>query len=208
MKTRHIIIFILLLAIASGIYAASLSNQFVYDDRYTVAENTYIKDIKFLPLLFKTTLMHFQYGKSGQDMFYRPIQGITYMLDYLLWGLDTTGYHITNILWHSIVAFLVYLLTMLLFQRSVMSMLAAVLFIIHPIHTEAVMYISGRADSLVSAFILIYLIYFLKDIGRARKTTVFSGEFLFAQCALFAAFLSKEIALISLPLLLLVFYVY
>jgi tetratricopeptide (TPR) repeat protein len=203
---RLVKIFALLFIIASVVYASSLQNQFIYDDRYLVVDNLFIRNVSDLPMLFKTGVYHFDYTTEGEGSFYRPVVSISYMIDYFLWGLEPFGYHLTNIILHAITALFVYLLIHSIFKNIMLSITTSVLFLVHPIHTEAVAYISGRADMLAATFILIYLISFIFDINKRENAFPLSKEYVFANISLFLALLSKEISLIALPLLLFIFY--
>ena len=81
-----------------------------------------------------------------QTFYYRPLQSLSYRLDYSLWGLYPDGYHVLNIAFHVGTAVLVFMLVRRFSQSNPLGLACGALFAVHPIHTQAITYISGRAD--------------------------------------------------------------
>jgi len=150
-----------IIALGIIIYANSLDGQFIWDDVHLIKNNTHIKDWRYLPDLFKEDIGA---GSAHPYNFYRPFLMSTLMLDYSLWGLDVRGYHLTTILIHIMAGLAIYWFVSILFHSDIVSLFASLLFISHPIHTEDVAYITGRADSLVFFFILISLIFYVRYV--------------------------------------------
>lgn len=160
----------------------ALSGQLIWDDDYLVNSNPFIKS----PLLILETFRHSLFPDSS-SAHYRPVQNISYCIDYFFWKGDPLGYHISNLFWHVGSAVLLYFLVSRLlanlaargtaidlnaenrFRKSVLSaaaFLIALLWVVHPVHSAAVDYISGRADSLACFFACgAWLLYL-----RARHT--------------------------------------
>ena len=181
-KTYNIFPIILIAVLGFLIYANSVEGKFIWDDRYLIKENIYIKNPADLPkLLTKNIGM----GAGLKSASYRPLQMLTYAANYRLHGLDTRGYHFTNILFHILAALALYYFLSAIFNNRNLSLIAALLFVSHPIHTEAVSYISGRADPMALFFMLL----------------AFTGPIFFYVLALF----SRESALIF-PFLLFLYY--
>ncbi len=124
-------------------------------------------------------------------IFYRPMQVFSYMLDFSWWGLNPDGYHLTNIVWHLLAASLVYFAAFEILKDKTASFLTALLFALHPVHTEAVAYISGRADSLALVFLLAAFLGYLKSLESRRIGIQIASIAFFLM-----AILSKESALI------------
>jgi len=192
--SRKFLLISLALIIFTGIltYANSLQGQFLWDDESLVQYNPYIKNWSYLQKIFTSRL-----GSMAKEAgaFYRPVQTFTYLLDYSVWRLDVFGYHCVNMAWHILVALSIFCLIQVLFQKGKLSLLTALLFVTHPIHTEAVSYISGRADSLVSFFMILSYILYLKH--DQKRGVMFTGAMTMSYIL---ALLSKEISLV-LPLL-------
>lgn len=153
LKMQYFIFFIVLFLICMVTYFSSLSYDFVFDDNALVVENPIIKDFNYVGKIFTSGLFDVSYDNSKPN-YYRPLQLISVMLDYRIWKLNPFGYHLTNVLLHFLNAFLIFGLICLLFEDFFIAVFSSTLFCIHPINTSAVTYISGRADLLVSLFIL------------------------------------------------------
>jgi len=171
-------IFILILCIlCSTIYFNSLTNSFVYDDEGLIVNNPVIKYPKFLPLIFKKCL--YDYPGLGKDItfdkMYRPLQLLSYAIDYRIWKLNPFGFHLTNVLLHLFNSILIYYLFLIISNNTV-SKIASTLFLVHPIHTSVVTYIAGRADLLASSFMLLSLIGFLQFIHSQQENFAIHEE--------------------------------
>ncbi len=175
------------------VYCNSLNGQFIWDDEFLIKDNRYIKSLVYIKDIFT---QHIGAGAYVEHKFYRPLQLVSYLFDYSLWGENVVGYHLTNLLLHICVALAVYKLLGLIFSSSPLSFFTSLLFIIHPIHTEAVAYISGRADSLAALFTLLCFIFYIKQAGGHNAKT-----YILLLLSYIAALLSKEYTLIT-PLLL------
>lgn len=172
------------LAIAFLVYLSGLGNEFVFDDLLLVKENERIRTLENLPEILGFT------GKPA----YRPLRTASYALDYHLFGYDPRGYRLFNILYHSIAAFFVFLVTRALVGATLPAFLAAALFTVHPVQTESVTYIAGRRDILFGLFYLIGFHAFVMARRRGRPA------FLVLTVACYSlSFLAKEMA-ITLPL--------
>ncbi len=172
------------------VYANSLSNPFIWDDEALVRDNFLIKDWRYIGKLFTTDL----YYSASHSNFYRPLQSLSYMFDYSLWRLNPAGFHFTNIILHIAVAILAYILSVLLSENKILSLITALLFVVHPVHTEAITYIAGRADPLMGLFLLSSFILFIKYINAdsSNRRCLYLGSL---ACFLYSLF-CKEAALI------------
>jgi len=140
-------------------YFPALSGQFLWDDEFLVGSNPFFKSPIFFFEVFRHRL--FLDALSG---YYRPVQNWTYILDYLLWDQNTFGYHLANVFYHALSAFLIWRVLRIVIPRlwenlepvkvEGIALLTAALWVIHPIHNAAVAYVAGRADSLACIFAL------------------------------------------------------
>ena len=190
-KKTSICAFLLILAVCFIAYANSISNPFIWDDDALVVKNTSIRNVNFLPQLFNDDLYS---GSVAGSNFYRPLQSFTYMLDYHFGELNPAGYHITNILLQVAVGFLVFLLFFALINNTAVSLGGALLFSVSPLHTEAVSYISGRAEMLLGIFLISSLLFFIK-IQDQRKC-IRPLNLFFSHALFIFALLSKELAVV------------
>lgn len=131
---------------------------------------------------------------------YRPLAEASIGLDYVLWGTNAFGYHLVNLLWHVANTVVCYMLVRVLVPpRPVVALTAAVLFAIHPVHGDAIFWLSARSDLVCTFFYLASLALFVRGGGpeRRRSPTVLS-----LLCFLLAL-LAKEVAL-SLPFIIVI----
>jgi len=185
-ETKNIKWFVLLILVIAGffVYSNSFSNKLFWDDDDGITNNVYIKDFSYFPKYFSENLI----AGSGQiSNYWRPLTLLSFAIDYHLFGLNPAGYHVANLLWHILAAWLIYLLFYKLSQRHWLSFWPALIFLIHPLQTEAVTYVSGRADPLAAVFVLLSLLTYV--IYRQRKSKLFFGLSLLY---FLAALLSKE----------------
>lgn len=187
----------LIIILGLAVYANSLGGKFLWDDSNLIVNNVYIGNWSNLPKFLVNTI---GYGAGVKSNSYRPFQMFTYFFDYSCWKLNPFGYHITNVILHILAALALYWLINTLFGNSALSLFTAALFAVHPVNTEAVSYISGRADPLAAVFILLSFVFYVKQYVRDD----IKGCFLCVLSYLFALF-SKENSLI-LPLLLLLYH--
>ena len=133
---------------------------------------------------------------------------LTYFVDYTLWGLKPFGYHLTNVLIHSANVVLVYLFALVLFTDRKIAFLAALLFAVHPVQSEAVNAISFREDLLVVLFLLPSFLLYLKVIGHQSFVISHRREWLYFISLLLymLALFSKEMA-VTFPLLLILYHI-
>ncbi|MGE5280620.1 MAG: tetratricopeptide repeat protein [Deltaproteobacteria bacterium] len=175
-------------------YANVLKGAFVWDDEVLVAKDAYIRDFAHLKNIFSENILG---GVKRLSTFYRPLQILSYAVDFSVWKLDPFGYHLTNVLIHVAAAAALYFFLMALVVPRRASLWAALLFVVHPVHTEAVSYVSGRADPLAAVFVFLCLALYVRRRGAPGVLVVLCS---------FAALLSKEIALL-LPLMALLYHV-
>ena len=191
---------ILIAAVGLAAYYNSIPGKFVWDDKHLIKDNVYIKDRAHLPRIFSS---HIGAGSDVEYFSYRPLQMLTYMIEYSIWKLDVRGYHCTNIMLHILVAIAIYWLITLLFDDRILSLFVGLMYVCHPIHVSAVTYISGRADPMAFLFMILCFILYIKNLDR--KSTIL--------CALMAvsyacAILSRENSLMLPALILLYHYVF
>ncbi|MDX1922021.1 MAG: tetratricopeptide repeat protein [Alphaproteobacteria bacterium] len=172
-------------------YSNIFHNAFLLDDEFLIQKNRYLTSFGFLPFIFTSSSTS---GAAGIDSFYRPLQTVIYLITHQLAGLSAPAFHIPNLILHLFNTCLVVVLGLRLGMARLPVFIAAALWALHPMHTEAVTYMSATADTLYSFFCL---------CGLAIITQGITGRtMLLACCAFILALLSKETAL-AFPLLVL-----
>ena len=190
---QEILIPIALLGLAVLCYASIIPTYFLSDD---------------FDLIGKVVRRGMYYTWGG---FLRPGTVLSFVIDHSVWGLNPIGYHLTNILFHSIAGYCVFLIARRFFREVqftepvLFSFLSASLFIALPSHSEAVSWISGRTDVIATALALLSTVSFLSLFEKRSLLHMGMALVLFA-----AALLTKE-NVITLPLMwgaILVYYWY
>ncbi len=179
--------------IGFAVYANAIHGEFVYDDIDAIRDNPALEN----PLDLASLNRSLSADRGLKEYFFRPLVILTFAVDRFFWKSDVRGYHVTSILWHVLAALALYGLSAQLYRDRAVSFLTALFFVIHPVHTEAVAYISGRADPLFLFFLFLCFIHYVRiheDLGPPAVQTVLIGIFYGA------ALLCKEHALIFLAL--------
>lgn len=163
--------------------------DFLYDDEFFIVKNEHLKSFSSLPDIFTTSSTA---GSGFKDSFYRPVQFALYLVVQQVFGTEPWGFHLLNLTLHFLNAVLFLRMALLLRLSPLISLLVALLWCVHPIHTECVAYKSATADSLHTFFLLSGLVVMLPLLTRRRMIL---GWVLFA-----LAILSKENAVLGAPL--------
>ncbi|MBU0759979.1 MAG: tetratricopeptide repeat protein [Candidatus Omnitrophica bacterium] len=187
MKRAKLIHILILALMTVAVFAPSLSNNFTWDDKFLVVDNLYIKSWSYLPEIFTKQLYQGSYTHSG---FYRPLELVSFALDYAVWGLNPFGYHLTSLLFHVSNAILVYLILIALGSLCGLAFLAAALFAVSPPISGITYYISARSDLLMAFFLFLSFLLFIQY--RREKNAVI---YILSILAFTFSFLSKEMGL-------------
>lgn len=161
-RKERIVSIVLIAIVGFAVYANSLGGAFLWDDEKLVRNNLFIRNWSHLEEIFTDNI---KAGVGQSSNFYRPVQVFSYLVDYTFWELNVVGYHLTNVIFHVLTALAVYWLIDVLFHDHLLAFLTGLFFVVHPIHTEAVAYISGRADSQAALFMLLCLIFYVKSLN-------------------------------------------
>jgi protein O-mannosyl-transferase len=173
-------------------YSNTLRNGFVFDDRILIQRNPQLRAGEGMGQLFVSP---YWTGEGRTNRLYRPLTAFSFALNYRL-GDSPRGFHLVNLLLHGCVSVLVLLLVLRLFGHPGMASLAGALFALHPVQTESVAGLVGRAEILSALFVMAALLLD-RRITAHRSATCAASMLLF-----FLALLSKENAL-AYPALLL-----
>lgn len=184
------LIFLLLLTFSLLIYSSNINGQFVLDDPPNIISRTDIRQLSSIPKLL-TSPYTFNSPESGA---YRPFLMISIALDYAFFQTSTPGYHLTNITLHATAGFLLYLLAIKLTKKPKLALLASLLFLAHPLHTEAVNSIVNRSEILGAIFAFLALSFSLQKNKNWK-------DYLIINSSVLLALLSKESAIYLIPLI-------
>lgn len=186
-------------------FLPTLRNEFVnWDDPANLVDNPHYRGLGWPQLRWMFTTFHMGH--------YIPLTWVTLGVDYLLWGMNPRGYHLTNLLLHIATAVVFYFVTLRLLKLAVSgasdagtrlaSGFAALVFAIHPLRVESVAWATERRDALSGLFFLLTILAYLRACAvghagpaRTRWLAVSTGVF-------GLAVLSKAIV-VTLPVILL-----
>lgn len=190
---------VIIALVAFGVYANSLLNGFVFDDSYQVLQNPWIKDTSHLREIFTSGVWKF---RDTAGNYYRPVMHLINVLNYRIFGLHPWGFHLTNVILHTITSLLVFIIALGLFRETRThypfspAFVTAVLFATHPIHTEAVSWIAGLPDLSFSLFYLLAFLLYIRATSDGRVTSPL--KLTLSAVSFFLSALCKEPAL-TLP---------
>lgn len=210
-RIKAVYCYITIVLITFLVFYNSLSNEFVFDDESVIVNNVSIQDLSNIPKFFTASEgFHKVIGR-----YYRPVVSMSYSIDYSIWGLDPYGFHLTNLIIHIICCLLVFRILSVLFwrykYRNLFALISTLIFAVHPIHTEAVSWVSGRTDSLVTLFFLSSFLCYIeftkekvyrKDINSIHSIKRKSNNFLYLSLAFYILGLFTKEMIITLPVIL------
>lgn len=162
-----------------------------WDDNYLVTENPQIRSLtldNIISMFSSYSLNH-----------YHPLVILSYALEFKFFGLSAYHFHLTNILLHALNASLAVLLAYLLSKNALTALIVGVLFAVHPLRVESVVWVAERKDVLCTFFIFLSLIHYIYH--RDCKNVLY---FFFALVFFVFALLSKALAVV-VPLLFLLY---
>jgi len=137
--------YLLLALVLAAVFANGLWGGFLWDDQATVVDNVRTHGLSHVPELL---------GWGEGRFRYRVMRDLSYTIDYAVGGLNPAVYHFFNVLYHALTSFLVFALARRLTGSGAAALWAGLLFAVHPVHVDAVTYISGRRDVLSTLFYL------------------------------------------------------
>ncbi|MDD2733607.1 MAG: tetratricopeptide repeat protein [Desulfuromonadaceae bacterium] len=198
------------------VYLKALSCDFLnFDDHEFVLNNSYLKNFDWNLVEWAFTTIA---PISGSWI---PLSWLSYALDHLIWGLNPVGFHLTNILLHSVNAGLVVMIADRILRNRLSEfdpaldlkilypaalLLAGLLFGIHPLRVESVVWITERRGVLNGVFALLSILYYLhfaegvESGADGRKTKV---PYFLSLSFLLLSFMAKPISVV-IPALMLV----
>ena len=184
--------------IVVGLYVNSLGNRFVqWDDPGLIVRNTQIRSLEWSNIKEIFALR--------RASTYQPLRVLSYALDYHFWKLNPLGYHITNITLYLLTCIIIFFATGQLLKvlrergtpqsNTRVALFAALIFAVHPVHVEAVTWLSARKEVLVGFFFFASLYCYLRA-GRSSERRAHVGLYGLAFLCFVLACLSKPVAVV------------
>lgn len=219
-----------LIVVGFFVYAFNLNNPLFWDDDDWIINNNFVHAISWDNIKFWLTHNTLA-GVGLKSNYYRPFLFFTFALNYAISGIKPLAYHLTSNAIHIFNGILVFWLIRQVpyevsparkrgpedpkggllrsgqaFKRNLLAFLVSILFLVHPLQTEAITYISGRGDSLVAMFMLLALLFFLKSQGSTLRIAKVEPWKALSLIFLVLGLLSRETGIIF-PFLALALYV-
>jgi len=181
------------------IYSQTLFFNFTYldDQELIINKVELLSNVKNFGLIFTNDVFF-----SVDKFYYRPLLNISFMMDAIFGSFLTPVFYLDNILLHILAAALIFYLLHRLLKRKLLAFFLSLIFLLHPMLVQAVAWIPGRNDSLLTVFVLIAFIAFLNFLEYPRLRSYIAYLFFFL-----AALLTKESA-IGLPLLIIFYFLF
>ncbi len=178
-------------------YGPALHAEFVSDDINAIVENSVVTEHGQMPRIF-TTSSWWSASRPGAQGYYRPLVTLTFAINHRIHGLHVFGYHLVNLLLHSLVSWLLFFLALRLGASTVAALCSCLIFLLMPLHSEAVIWAVGRAELMSAAAFATALIAILAFRSGASAWALGGAALAFA-----AGLLSKENAatLLAAPLI-------
>jgi hypothetical protein len=192
----HLLPLITLSVVTLAVYGRVLGHDFLlnWDDNTYVTANSSVHG--FSAVNIKAAFTSYYAGN------YAPLQMLSYMLDYTLWGLWPGGFLLTNVALHAGNGLLFYTVLFKSFGDRLLAAVAAAIFLLHPVQVESVAWISQRKNLLAMLFMLLAWLAYISYRSAAGST----GRFAYAAslAAFFCSLLAKS-ATVFFPVALLLY---
>ncbi|WAR08944.1 TMTC3-like protein [Mya arenaria] len=154
----------IILCVTVGVcYIRAMDCGFCFDDMSAIVENKDLRPHTPVSNLFLNDFWGTPMYKEKSHKSYRPLCVLTFRFNYMLSELEPMTYHLLNVILHAVVC-VMYMRVCTMFLSEFPSFVAALLFAVHPIHTEAVTGVVGRAEALSSIFFLAAMMTYPKSM--------------------------------------------
>jgi len=188
------VVLAIVVATCLAIYFRTLDYPFVnWDDYSLISGKEYIQSLTRDNIETMFSL--------EKDTAFQPIRDLSYAIDYHFWELDPTGYHITNLLFYVLNSLLAYLFIRLFLDRKWLAVFGAAFFAAHPLHVEAVAWLSARKEVLSGFF---FMASFLLYAPLLKRGSASASRLALSLLSFAVACLAKPTA-VSLPALIILY---
>ena len=174
---RHVVVAVVLFILLLLVYSNSFSGGFVFDNRVLIQQNPALRQATGENL--QLILHHDYWWPTNHSGLYRPLTTLSYLFNYAVLGNgdQPEGYHWVNFLLHFLNIFLVYVLCLRLIKQFWPAVFIAAAWGVHPVLTESVTNVVGRADLLSTLAILSGFLLYLKstEVTGWRRAPWLSG---------------------------------
>ncbi len=187
--------------LAMAVYSRSLFCGFVRDDGAQIVRNPQVQSWQYLPRLLGSHLWS-QLGPGGRVRFYRPLFSVWMLLVHTVGGLSPWVWHLSNVLLHVAATYLVFQLCRRLTGSDIGAGVAAAVFAVHPIHVDAVTWVSASCELLFTLFTVGSILVLLGDNKTVERHQVLASAALYG-----AGLFAKETGIAVLMILIVIAWV-
>ncbi len=201
MRLRHQLL--LLICLTALCYLPFVNSPFIWDDQQFVTENQTIQSFNVPQMFAESTTA----GGGITSNYFRPLTSISFAIDVGWWSTNPVGFHLTNLVLHIVAGLLLFWVLTNLGISDRWRFWVTAFFLLHPVQTEAVSYISSRGDSLSAVLLLFGITCFWLSLQKKQCNfslydlhVYISPSLLLitSTLSLILAVLSKELALAGL----------
>uniref|UniRef100_A0A672YVV0 dolichyl-phosphate-mannose--protein mannosyltransferase n=1 Tax=Sphaeramia orbicularis TaxID=375764 RepID=A0A672YVV0_9TELE len=155
-----------LAALCALCYGNSLHGELVHDDVWAIINNPDVRPSSSLRNIFSNDFWGKRMSDNTSHKSYRPLCILTFKLNILLDGMTPLYFHLVNVCLHcAVTCLLMHTCERSVFEDSRLAFVTALLFAVHPVHTEAVSGIVGRADVLACLLFLLTFLSYIRSVG-------------------------------------------
>ncbi len=194
--STHQVVLAAALALTFIAYCGSIAYEFVYDDKPQILNNPAVHSWRFAPHYFTQPAWR-EAAPGVSSSYYRPTFLLWLRINHMLFGLRAWGWHLTTVLAHLCATLFVYFLAARLVRDRLTAAIVAMIFGLHPVHVEAVAWVSGVPEPLQALLFLAAFVCYLKFRDPREGESAWIGASL---TFYFASMLAKETAVV-LPVL-------
>ncbi|MBI4028866.1 MAG: tetratricopeptide repeat protein [Candidatus Blackburnbacteria bacterium] len=183
-------VYLLILVFGFVLYGNTLGNKMFWDDQDNILFNQYVHNWQYFGRYFTENNVA---GRGLISNYWRPLPLTIWSLEWHLWQDWAPGYHLVQLLLHTTAAFLLFLFLKILFKNLSLVLPTVLLFLVHPLQTEAIAYVSGLSDPLSALLLFTSLIFYIKFRESNSRVTCYLSLVTYALC-----FLVRETAVFFL----------
>jgi protein O-mannosyl-transferase len=189
--------YLVLVLLIIAVYSPTFTGKFILDDNALIKNNSFIREPHSIAAYFSQEDGITDSSDLGEyhSNYFRPLINMTYRLDYRLWGLNSTGFRITNLVLHILCCFLLLIIFSHLLDKQ-SAFFITLIFALHPVNTESVSFVTSRNNIIVTLFMLGSLATYIAGWERRNFAIYIVSVFLFT-----GAVFSKEFGLMVIPII-------
>lgn len=170
-KKENFILIMVIIVAGFSVFAFNLNNPLFWDDIDWIVNNPFVHSFSWenVKNWFTQNILA---GIGLSSNYYRPFLLFTFTLNYFFGGDSPFGYHLLSNALHISNAILIFLILFSVFKNKFISFWTSLIWLVHPLQTEAVTYVSGRGDPLNVFFMLLILYLWINNIASRYEKTM------------------------------------